>query len=60
MLERLRRFGIYLTRSESGQTNVEYALILLLVALATIALLIALAAQTSGVLLNSVAQSLNR
>ncbi len=58
MWKKIRAIGPQLLRTERGQTNVEYALILLLVALATIALLIALSAQTNGVLMNSVATSL--
>jgi len=53
--KKLREFGTQLTRPERGQTNVEYALILLLVAIATVVLLTTMAQTTSGTLLGSVA-----
>ena len=59
MWKRIRELGTQLTRTERGQTNVEYALILLLVALATIALLIILSHETNNVLMGSVVNSLS-
>jgi Flp pilus assembly pilin Flp len=44
---------------QRGQTNVEYAFILMLVAIATVVLLIALASQTTN-MLASVPTCLNR
>jgi Flp pilus assembly pilin Flp len=46
----MRALGMRLALPERGQTNVEYAFILLLVALATIILLIALASNTNTLL----------
>jgi Flp pilus assembly pilin Flp len=46
----IRSFRTALARRERGQTNVEYAFILLLVAIATIVLLIALASNTNALL----------
>jgi Flp pilus assembly pilin Flp len=54
----IRAHGMRLARAERGQTNVEYALILLLIALATILLLAGLASQTTS-MLTSVANSIN-
>jgi Flp pilus assembly pilin Flp len=55
---KIRELRAHPTRPESGQTNVEYALILVLIALATVLVLLAMRDQTAGVLLNSVADSL--
>lgn len=46
----IRAFARALASPKHGQTNVEYAFILMLVAVATIVLLIALAASTNSML----------